>query len=234
MTPIHRSSVIRKIKESLRLGEKITVVSTSLVEAGVDFDFETVFRENAGLDNVIQSGGRCNREGRKRIGNVYVFETDLGSGEIQIKANITRSLFNEFENIASDECIREYYRRLMAVNDKLIEKNTITSTMGNSFRFEEIQFREYAEKFKFIDNSTVGLVIPDDENATLLENLRFGGYCAKRKLQKYCVSLKIYELEDMIKSGLAEEINGVYVLVNKDYYNEEYGLDPKAEINYIL
>lgn len=75
MTPQHRSEVISSIRQDLKTGEKLTVISTSLIEAGVDLDFETVFRENAGIDNIIQSGGRCNREGKKN-GDVFVFETD--------------------------------------------------------------------------------------------------------------------------------------------------------------
>ncbi|MGN1097349.1 MAG: CRISPR-associated helicase Cas3' [Clostridia bacterium] len=235
MTPQHRSRVIEKIKNDLSGGIKTIVVSTSLVEAGVDFDFETVFRENAGLDNVIQSGGRCNREGKRPVGNVYVFENDVGKGEIQQKANITRSLFNEFENIASAECVKEYYRRLLAVNKDRIENNSIAALMGGSYIFDAIPFREYSERFNFIDSQCIGIVIPDDNSSGLIEKLKYGGLSAKRGLQKYCASIYFYELEDMLKSGLAEQLGcGVYVLTNSDYYNDELGLDLETEMDYIL
>ena len=64
MTPLHRSEIIAKIKEDIKNGINTTVISTSLIEAGVDLDFKAVFREIAGIDNVLQSGGRCNREVR--------------------------------------------------------------------------------------------------------------------------------------------------------------------------
>ena len=64
MTPLHRSEIIAKIKEDIKNGINTTVISTSLIEAGVDLDFKAVFREIAGIDNILQSGGICNREVR--------------------------------------------------------------------------------------------------------------------------------------------------------------------------
>lgn len=116
MTPLHRSEIIVKIKEDIKNGINTTVISTSLIEAGVDLDFKAVFREMAGIDNILQSGGRCNREGKMDMGDVFVFETDGGKGEIQLKSNITRNLFEEFDNISTDKCIEEYYSRLFSFN----------------------------------------------------------------------------------------------------------------------
>ena len=79
MTPAHRSRVIEVVRKKLKKGEYITVVSTSLVEAGVDLDFNTVFRQLSGLDSILQAGGRCNREGKDAKGYVYVFDIDEAS-----------------------------------------------------------------------------------------------------------------------------------------------------------
>ena len=125
MTPLHRSEIIAKIKEDIKNGINTTVISTSLIEAGVDLDFKAVFREIAGIDNILQSGGRCNREGKMDMGDVFVFETDGGKGEIQLKSNITRNLFEEFDNISTDKCIEEYYSRLFAFNYDNIYKSKI-------------------------------------------------------------------------------------------------------------
>ena len=65
--------LISEIRESLRGGEKITVISTSLIEAGVDLDFRAVYREIAGIDSILQSAGRCNREGKKDNCFTYIF-----------------------------------------------------------------------------------------------------------------------------------------------------------------
>lgn len=235
MTPLHRSEIIVKIKEDIKNGINTTVISTSLIEAGVDLDFKAVFREMAGIDNILQSGGRCNREGKMDMGDVFVFETDGGKGEIQLKSNITRNLFEEFDNISTDKCIEEYYSRLFAFNDGNIDKSTITSLMGGNLRFDEIPFRTYAENFKFIKNQVIGIVIPHDENKDLIEQLRYGKLSVKRKLQQYSASVHIWELEEMIKEGIIEQLDcGVCILANTDYYKSDVGLTLENDVDYFV
>ena len=235
MTPLHRSEIIAKIKEDIKNGINTTVISTSLIEAGVDLDFKAVFREIAGIDNVLQSGGRCNREGKMDMGDVFVFETDGGKGEIQLKSNITRNLFEEFDNISTDKCIEEYYSRLFAFNDGNIDKSTITSLMGGNLKFDEIPFRTYADNFKFIKNQVIGIVIPRDENKDLIEQLRYGKLSVKRKLQQYSASVHIWELEEMIKEGIIEQLDcGVCILANTDYYKSDVGLTLENDVDYFV
>lgn len=235
MTPLHRSEIIAKIKEDIKNGINTTVISTSLIEAGVDLDFKAVFREIAGIDNILQSGGRCNREGKMDMGDVFVFETDGGKGEIQLKSNITRNLFEEFDNISTDKCIEEYYSRLFAFNDGNIDKSTITSLMGENLKFDEIPFRMYAENFKFIKNQVIGIVIPRDENKDLIEQLRYGKLSVKRKLQQYSASVHLWELEGMIKEGIIEQLDcGVCILANTDYYKSDVGLTLENDVDYFV
>ena len=221
MTPLHRSEIIAKIKEDIKNGINTTVISTSLIEAGVDLDFKAVFREIAGIDNILQSGGRCNREGKMDMGDVFVFETDGGKGEIQLKSNITRNLFEEFDNVSTNKCIEEYYSRLFAFNDGNIDKSTITSLMG--------------ENLKFIKNQVIGIVIPRDENKDLIEQLRYGKLSVKRKLQQYSASVHIWELEEMIKEGIIEQLDcGVCILANTDYYKSDVGLTLENDVDYFV
>ena len=65
LCPAHRKARIKEIRERLKIGLPCRVVSTSLIEAGVDVDFPRVYREEAGLDSVLQAAGRCNREGKR-------------------------------------------------------------------------------------------------------------------------------------------------------------------------
>lgn len=225
MTPIDRSKTIAGIRADLAGGERITVVSTSLIEAGVDLDFKAVFREIAGLDNIIQAGGRCNREGLEKHGDVFVFETDEGIiRDLQTPSDIVKDLFANYDDITSVECIEEYYRRLFNENEDLIKKSTIDD---GRIRFLNIPFRTYAQKFEFISEESVGVVIANYSEAEELYNcLKYGDYSVKRKLQKYTVSLKRYELENAIKLGVIDDFGtGVFYLTNKNYYNSETGLD---------
>lgn len=225
MTPKDRSRTIDAIRSDLEKKIPVTVVSTSLIEAGVDLDFKAVFREIAGLDNIIQAGGRCNREGIDESGDVYVFETDEKLiRDLQVPVNIVKNLFLEYEDITSPECINEYYRRLHKENDEKIERNSIDNGKIN---ITGIPFRTYANQFSFISDASVGVVICDcDEAAELYAKLKAGDYSVKRRLQKHTVSLKQYELEQAVKSGIVDDFGtGVLMLTNIDYYSTETGLN---------
>ena len=107
MCPAHRLNVLRDINKRLRNQEEpIICISTQLVEAGVDLDFDVVFRTLAGLDSIQQAAGRCNRHGRKAIGEVFVFEL---AGEnlshlpdIRIGKEIAQRILGEFRESPSD------------------------------------------------------------------------------------------------------------------------------------
>lgn len=241
MTPLHRSEIIAKIKEDIKNGINTTVISTSLIEAGVDLDFKAVFREIAGIDNILQSGGRCNREGKMDMGDVFVFETDGGNyqtkkkSDIIIRANITRNLFEEFENISTDKCIKEYYGRLLNYKEKKIEENTITAIMGNDLRIDGIPFRTYAESFNFIDNQVIGIVIPCDENRGLIKELKDGKLSVKRNLQRYSASVNKDEFKELFQIGIIETLDcGVCILANTDYYKSDVGLTLENDVNYFV
>ncbi len=238
MTPLHRSEIIAKIKEDIKNGINTTVISTSLIEAGVDLDFKAVFREIAGIDNILQSGGRCNREGEMDMGDVFVFETDGGNyqtkkkSDIIIRANITRNLFEEFENISTDKCIKEYYGRLLNYKEKKIEENTITSIMGNDLRIDGIPFRTYAKSFNFIDNQVIGIVIPCDENRGLIKELKDGKLSVKRNLQRYSASVNKDEFKELFQIGIIETLDcGVCILANTDYYKSDVGLTLENDVD---
>lgn len=109
MTPAHRSRVIEVVRNKLENGEHITVVSTSLVEAGVDLDFNTVFRQLSGLDSILQAGGRCNREGKDDKGYVYVFDIDetyRKGSDLAMRINKTKGLLEKYQDITSYDCIK--------------------------------------------------------------------------------------------------------------------------------
>lgn len=226
MTPFDRSLAIKEIRHCLETGEKVTVVSTSLIEAGVDLDFETVFRQLAGLDSILQSGGRCNREGKRECGDVYIFETDEKvSANIGLQVEIARNLINEFDDITSSKCIETYYSRLFMRNDDIIKANTISKGVTS---VTEIPFRTYAKGFEFIEQETIGVVIANNQYAQKqYEKLKLGDYSAKKRLQKYTVALRANsEFNKAYSLGILDDFGtGVFVLTNESYYNPETGFD---------
>lgn len=229
MTPHDRSETIKKIKQDLTDNKKITVVSTSLVEAGVDLDFEAVFREMSGIDSILQSGGRCNRDGLKDMGYVYIFETDTKpSKDLQAKVEITKRLLKNYDNITSMECIEDYYSSLFGFKDNSIQSNSMFKFCQQEFLYpNNIKFQSYAENFKFIKDDTIAVVINNnDECNQLIEKLLNRDYSVKRKLQKYSVNLSIYKFIETLQLNLITDTKmGVFILSNNDYYSTDKGLD---------
>ncbi len=231
MTPNDRSAAIDRIR--ILIGkEPVTVISTSLIEAGVDLDFEAVYRELSGLDSVIQSAGRCNREGKRPEGFMRVFTLEGVSipRGMKIQAGITQSLIREYDDIFSPECIEDYYKRLYGAENSSIDNGTIYKP---GMRPNAIPFRDYADSFNLIDSDTINVIIPDEENRELVESLK---YSAKplQKLSRYSAALHYNEFRDLLERGIIEPVGAAFVLACPDHYSSETGLDPDHEQNTVL
>ena len=238
MTAYDRKRVIAEIKKELTKLEmdfqyemdipqerRITVISTSLIEAGIDLDVHTVFRELAGLDNILQAGGRCNREGKRKQAQVYVFELENGSANPSLDecGNIVKEMLQRYSDISCQESIAEYYNRLFFMKKEDIQKNTITQDCKD---IASIPFKQYAEKFELIPSRTVSIVVArDDKSKKIMESLRFIGTGASRQLQLYACSVYHWELDDLIRQHVVEDYGtGIYCLTNMDYYDKDIGI----------
>lgn len=247
MTAYDRRRTIRAIRQSLQELEKeypdgrevppekrITILSTSLIEAGVDLDVHTVFRELSGLDSILQAGGRCNREGLRAEATTFVFELESmeRTADRDESLDITRGLFRKYPQISCPQCISEYYERLFLLKKEEIQKNVITRDCHD---IRSIPFRTYAEQFELIDSRTVSLVVPRDEKSrSLMDALRFTGRTAVRELQNYTCSVYQRELDDLVRQHAAEDFGaGIYCLTNPDYYEEEVGITFEARDYYL-
>ena len=242
MTAYDRKRVIDSIKKELAQLYKdypaldnvpedrhIVVISTSLIEAGIDLDFSTVYRELSGLDSILQAGGRCNREGKRQNGIISIFRFD--SLQEGIKENITRSLTESYTDISSPECIEEYYRRIYDLNDEMIKEQTIAKNVS---RINSIPFAEYAGKFRLIDDSNVSVAVEcNDESKALIAHLRACGFTDYRTLRKYCFTIYKYELKKLTEQGAVKEYGGIWCLENKDYYDPETGISFEARDYYL-
>ena len=239
MTAHDREQTLQKIRQELQQLEtdysdyrnvsenrKITIISTSLIEAGVDLDIHTVFRELTGLDSILQAGGRCNREGKRSNASVYVFELEDDCKTKQnLISNITMGLLEKYEDISCPESIQEYYGRLFAMNQEEIKRNTVTQKCSG---ITDIPFATYAMDFEVIDSRTVSLVVPQDsQSRALVETLKYTGGTMglARKLQKYTCSVYKNEAEDLVKQHAADDFGtGIICLTNMDYYDPETGI----------
>lgn len=246
MTPAHRSRVIEVVRNKLENGEHITVVSTSLVEAGVDLDFNTVFRQLSGLDSILQAGGRCNREGKDDKGYVYVFDIDetyRKGSDLAMRINKTKGLLEKYQDITSYDCIKEYYDGIFDFNQSRIAENSIAKYNEQSNSFDRqglmspysIPFRSYAMQFEYISADTISIVIDDPNDQTcheLVETLRNGDMSVRRALQKYSVSVYMNVFKDLYSQGvLKDHGTGIFILENQSYYNNETGLNTQAAMH---
>ena len=236
MYPKHRKRVLEEVRRCLNNGERCLVLSTSLVEAGVDLDFQSVYRQLAGIDSVIQAAGRCNREGKRspEESNVYVFrfeeqERILGQRK-QIEA--AKTLVLEGKDISALETIEEYFKFLYHLKSSELDKKNIMA----QFKGIKCNFPKVAEDFKMIENDTKTVFIPIEEEAQdLLQQLKYQGFTktSMRKAGQYSVTLYDDVIEKMEAAGMiepvAENINDFYELKDKERYTEEFGLDLNIE-----
>ena len=247
MTSYDRKRVLKEIKEELAMlsreypdpetvpeERRITIISTSLIEAGVDLDVHTVFRERSGLDNILQAGGRCNREGKRSGAEVYVFDfEDFGlRTAADERGNLTKGLFAKYRDISEIDCIEEYYNRWFSMKKEEIQKNAIHNDCSD---IHSIPFRQYAEKFELIDNKTISLVVPRDEQSReMAESLKYSKSGNARRLQNYVCSVYQNELEDLLRQHAADDYGtGIFCLTNPDYYDETIGVLFEAVDYYI-
>lgn len=247
MTSFDRKRVLKEIRKELKQLEsdypdyrnipedrKIVIISTSLIEAGVDLDVYTVFRERSGLDSILQAGGRCNREGKRTEAEVYVFdlEEETRRAATDEKSNLTKGLLEKYTDISDVACISEYYSRLFFIKQEDIQKNAMHQECSD---IRSIPFKTYADKFELIDSRTVSLVVPRDEQSEkLIEEMKYTKTGNARKLQNYICSLRQKELEDLIRQHAADDYGtGIYCLTNLDYYDENKGVLFEASDYYL-
>ncbi len=226
LTPRHRSARIAEIASLLARGVPVAVFATSLIEAGVDLDFACVYREMAGIDSLLQAAGRCNRSGRaaKEESKVYLFRSEHPPrGELQLRANIAEGILKRYgaDRLSDAACVKEYFDALY-----LTERQKMKSPQRERNPLV-VDFREIAKEFRFIESTSVGIVIPDAENEAELAALR-AGYGDRRKLRAYSATVSPYELNALHESGVLFEYDGVFVLGRADLYNEQTGLCVQA------
>lgn len=232
MYPVHRSRKLEEIKERLGEGLPCRVVSTQLIEAGVDIDLPVVYRAAAGVDSIAQAAGRCNREGKLvGLGQVYVFMPERGlpkKGLFTTTAARGEEVMRNHDDIFSPEAVHHYFRLLFWQLGAGLDEKQILAKLEEGAAEGNFPFREAASLFKLIENEQVPILIPiEDEAKELAEQLSTSETPAKllRQAGRYCVSVYRPEFAKLMAAGVIEVAGDVQpVLLNTDVYDEERGL----------
>ncbi len=229
MCGAHRSAVIRLIRRRLRNRIPVRVISTQLVEAGVDIDFPVVYRAMAGLDSIAQAAGRCNREGKQECGTVHVFVPPRPAprGLLRKGEDTTRELFATGIDLHGQESFARYfhlfYGRLNDTGSKFrdwLEKD-VNPDM-------HVQFRTAAEAFRLIDDQEQrSVIVRYRRSAKVIDRLRYAGPARviMRALQRYTVNIPVRMADVMLSDGRLEEVwPGILAQAGLKLYDRHVGL----------
>lgn len=231
MYPQHRSEILEAIRNRLKRGETCRVAATSLIEAGVDVDFPKVLREEAGLDSVIQAGGRCNREGKRPAKDsiVTVFHPETPAPPMfSISIGAARQAMRSSAPLDSPAAIRRYFQTLLDLKGASeLDRKNILDKLGKSFAFADV-----GKEFRLIETDTRTVYIPCAEIENEIAALR-NGMCSKadfRTLGRYAVSIYPQHYNALAEAGDILPIeNGMAILENASLYSKETGLSLEAD-----
>lgn len=253
MCAAHRSEKLAEIRKRLIAGEPVRLISTSLIEAGVDVDFPSVYRAETGLDSIAQAAGRCNREGKRPLeeSRVCVFKADEQWSvppELKQYADAFRSVYRKHvNNLLSIEAIKDYFQEVYwqktAGTQDGLDAKAILDCVHLDPRDQDsldIRFEQIANKFQMIESNMQPVIVPyagksesvDESVEQLLNDLEYadqvGGIA--RKLQRYLVQIPEKGVEALMIYGAVRAIqpekfgNQFLRLENKDLYDQECGL----------
>lgn len=244
MCPSHRKDILKKVKDLLE-NESSTVrlVSTQLIEAGVDIDFPVVFRALAGLDSILQTAGRCNREGKDvNGGRIIVFRapTEPPEGILCLGKAITESLLNSSE---ADGVLRDVSGSLdltsPAIYDtyfRLFYSAVQLDGAGVQNARASLDFPEVAKRFRMIDSATYPIVVPYKDAYNILDIIRAKFKPSRddfRSVQPFIVQIYSQEFQALNNIGALGSIHEkAFFYLTPPYerlYDERFGLDVSEE-----
>ena len=226
MCAAHRSKRLLEIHQALKEGRVCRLVSTQLIEAGVDVDFPVVYRALGGLDSIVQAGGRANREGKLEMGRVVVFQapTDPPRGTprqgLETMQILLRRYGGDLEP-TDPEVVATYFRLLFSKGEP--------DACNIQPQRAALNFATVAEKFRLIDDTyTRPLVVPYGAATERLEAFRQQpGRERLRALQPYLVNVPRRQLETFQAAGAVELVEDLVHALHSTFanlYDDEFGL----------
>lgn len=228
MCPAHISETIERIKTLLKDDDQpiIRVIATQLVEAGVDIDFPIVFRQETGLDSILQAAGRCNREGKYNMGHTFVFslsaENRIPFGSMA-KANNARLNLPVNSDWFAPDTMNEYFLQRYS-RETTFDKKDIKHYL---YKYNELCFDKAAMLFKLIDDNNQNIIVNWKDSTKWIAQLKEYGctYPLMKKLAQYTVSIHQSDFNRLNEYGAINEIiEGIYVLSDSAQYDNDTGV----------
>ena len=232
-----RRRQLAEIRQRLREGLPCRVVSTSLIEAGVDVDFPAAYREQCGLDSLLQTAGRCNREGYRSAEESLVYRFKLeGCGVPQmLRQNVHAMQYAAGCTAALDspEAVRAYFKELyFARGEAALDTSGILDALRKGISGCIFPFAQVAEQFHLIEAPTRTVYLPVGEGKALCDQLRSGtvSRILYRKLGAYSVACYAQQFQALRDAGALEMLpNGSAILTDSTLYDAKTGLSMDVE-----
>ncbi|MFQ3588538.1 MAG: CRISPR-associated helicase Cas3' [Fimbriimonadaceae bacterium] len=226
----HRKHVIDDVRRRLVEGRPVRLVSTQVVEAGVDLDFPVVYRAIGPLDRIAQAAGRCNREGRlQEGGRCVVFRLQQGReplGSYRTATRCAQTVIDEFGPVFDQpEIMARYFRDVFRYTetgslDKPGDRADVLKLRS------ELAFAKVAEAFRIIDEKTFPAVVEQYPNADvpdILATWETSPHGWHRRIANFTVPLPHYDRDRLLKNGaLRPHPSGLYVYSGP--YDDTFGL----------
>lgn len=243
MHAAHRSRVLGEIKDDLKSGRPCCVVSTSLIEAGVDVDFPLVLRAEAGLDQLAQSAGRLNREWRYDIAKslllIFRAKGQWMAPERKISVQAGESVLRRFgQSSLEPKAIEQYFHKLYHDFGKCeLDRHGVLDMIHDKGASLDFPFETIGRDFRLIDNITRPVIVAnDDESRRWLAELK--DWDSKlplrdilRRLQRYTVGLTTRDFAELLTARVVRAVrpevfgDQFMELINMDLYRPVVGLD---------
>jgi CRISPR-associated endonuclease/helicase Cas3 len=247
VTPLQRAVRIKALKEFLAKGGKPILVSTQVVEAGVDLDFDVVFRDIGPLDSIIQVAGRCNRnQSDTKHGKVYLINLKEGGAENvygKVHLFITKKLLKDdiIEEKDFFNLIKNYFPDIQKrTNDE--SKEILEAILKLNFYHSQTtsisKFKLIKEKGKFFDIfveiDKEALEIKEKFMKEVIEERDFvkrksAYYQLKKKFNEYLLSVREEKLKNNFIFEIDENLFYVPYFKIEDCYDIETGFKTKSD-----